>query len=184
MKINMKESIKSLCVFCGSAPGKNDHYVKMATSLGAILAAQNITLVYGGATIGVMGALADGVLNGGGKVIGVIPKSLVDYEIAHPGLTELHVVEGMHERKQMMYELSDAFLSLPGGMGTLDEMFEILTWAQLKYHNKPCYLLNFEGFFDSLLTYLKHAHNEGFIKAEHMQLLKEINNLEELKNHL
>ncbi len=176
--------MKTLCVFCGSAPGKNENYVKMATKLGEILAAQNITLVYGGATIGVMGAVADGVLNGGGKVIGIIPKSLVEYEIAHPGLSELHVVEGMHERKKMMYELSDAFLSLPGGMGTLDEMFEILTWAQLKYHNKPCYLLNFEGFFDSLLSYLKHAHTEGFIKAEHMHLLKEIKDIEEFKKLL
>ena len=176
--------MSTLCIFCGSAPGKNENYVLMATKLGEFLAKQKITLVYGGATIGVMGAVADGVLNGGGKVIGVIPKSLVDYEIAHPGLTELHIVEGMHERKKMMYELSDAFLSLPGGMGTLDEMFEILTWAQLKYHNKPCYLLNFEGFFDSLLSYLKHAHAEGFIKVEHMRLLKEIKDIEELEKLL
>jgi uncharacterized protein (TIGR00730 family) len=176
--------MKSLCVFCGSATGTTPKYVEMARKFGEWLAKNDITLVYGGATIGVMGAVADGVLNGGGKVIGVIPKSLVDYEIAHPGLTELHVVEGMHERKALMYKLSDAFVSLPGGMGTLDEMFEILTWAQLKYHNKPCYLFNFDGFFDSLLSYLHHAHNEGFIKAEHMKLLKEIKDIESLVNEM
>lgn len=176
----MEKKIKSLCVFCGSAPGQSPKYVEMARKLGEWLAKNEITLVYGGATIGVMGAVADGVMNGGGKVIGVIPQSLVDYEIAHPGLTELHVVSGMHERKAMMYNLSDAFVSLPGGMGTLDEMFEILTWAQLKYHNKPCYLFNFDGFFDSLLAYLHHAHNEGFIKNEHMKLLKEIKKIEDL----
>lgn len=176
--------MKSLCVFCGSAAGLSPKYTAMARSLGEWLAARDITLVYGGATIGVMGAVADGVLNGGGKVIGVIPKTLVDYEIAHPGLSELHVVDGMHERKKMMYDLSDGFLSLPGGMGTLDEMFEILTWAQLKYHAKPCYLFNYEGFFDSLLSYLHHAHNEGFIKAAHMELLQEIKDIEELKKLL
>jgi len=176
--------MKSLCVFCGSATGTTPKYVEMARKLGEWLAKNDITLVYGGATIGVMGAVADGVMNGGGKVIGVIPQSLVDYEIAHPGLTELHIVSGMHERKAMMYNLSDAFVSLPGGMGTLDEMFEILTWAQLKYHNKPCYLFNFDGFFDSLLAYLHHAHNEGFIKGEHMKLLKEIKKIEELSVEL
>lgn len=180
----MEKRMKSLCVFCGSAPGQSPKYVEMARKLGEWLAKNDITLVYGGATIGVMGAVADGVMNGGGKVIGVIPQSLVDYEIAHPGLTELHVVSGMHERKAMMYNLSDAFISLPGGMGTLDEMFEILTWAQLKYHNKPCYLFNFDGFFDSLLAYLHHAYNEGFIKSEHMKLLKEIKKIEDLSVEL
>lgn len=176
--------MKSLCVFCGSAPGKSPEYVEVARRLGEMLAENDVRLVYGGATIGVMGAVADGVLNKGGKVIGVIPQSLVDYEIAHPGLSELHVVSGMHERKAMMYELSDAFISLPGGMGTLDEMFEILTWAQLKYHNKPCYILNQGGFFDSLLSYLKHAHQEGFIKEAHMELLKEIKDIDELQKLL
>lgn len=176
--------MKSLCVFCGSAPGKSPEYIALARRLGEMLAENNVTLVYGGATIGVMGAVADGVLNKGGKVIGVIPQSLVDYEIAHPGLTELHVVSGMHERKAIMYELSDGFISLPGGMGTLDEMFEILTWAQLKYHNKPCYILNQTGFFDSLLSYLKHAHQEGFIKEAHMELLKEIKDVEQLQKLL
>lgn len=173
--------MKSLCVFCGSAPGKNPTYVETARKLGEMLADMGITLVYGGATIGVMGAVADGVMNKGGKVIGVIPQSLVDYEIAHPGLTELHIVDGMHERKKLMYDLSDGFLSLPGGMGTLDEMFEILTWAQLKYHDKPCFILNQNGFYDSLLSYLKHAHNEGFIKEQHMSLLKEIKDIEECR---
>ncbi|MGZ3788975.1 MAG: LOG family protein [Bacteriovorax sp.] len=166
--------MKRLCVFCGSAEGFSPVYLEMAKQLGELMAKNNVGLVYGGATIGVMGAIADSVLSHGGVVIGVIPKTLVDYEIAHKGLTELHVVEGMHERKKMMYDLSDAFLSLPGGMGTLDEMFEILTWSQLKIHSKPCFLYNFQGFFDSLLSYLGHAHKEGFIKPQHLAMLEEI----------
>ncbi len=170
--------MKKLCVFCGSASGNSPAYIEMARAFGAMMAKNNVALVYGGATIGVMGAIADSVLANGGTVIGVIPKTLVDYEIAHRGLTELHVVETMHERKKMMYDFSDAFLSIPGGMGTLDEMFEILTWAQLKLHNKPCFIYNFQGFYDSLLEYLRHSNKEGFIKQEHMSLLKEIKDSE------
>lgn len=166
--------MKKLCVFCGSASGNHPLYLETARMLGEMMARENIALVYGGATIGVMGAVADSVLVHGGVVIGVMPKVLVNYEIAHKGLTELHVVEDMHSRKKMMYDRSDAFISLPGGMGTLDEMFEILTWSQLQLHNKPCFIYNLNGFYDSLLEYLRHSHKEGFIKAEHLKLLSEI----------
>ncbi len=172
--------MKRLCVFCGSAEGSSPAYLTMARALGIFMAKNNIALVYGGATIGVMGAVADAVLEAGGQVIGVIPETLVNYEIAHRGLTELHIVTGMHERKKMMYDCSDAFLSLPGGMGTLDEMFEILTWSQLKLHSKPCFIYNFQGFYDSLLAYLRHAHSEGFIKVEHLSMLEEIKDSEGL----
>lgn len=166
--------MKKLCVFCGSAEGKTPAYLEMARQLGETMAKNDVALVYGGASIGVMGAIADAVLAHGGKVIGVIPKSLVEYEIAHKDLTELHIVEDMHQRKKLMYDKSDAFLSLPGGMGTLDEMFEILTWSQLKLHSKPCYIYNFMGFYDSLLAYLNHSHEQGFIKLEHLSMLSEI----------
>ena len=173
--------MKMHCVFCGSAEGSSPKYLEMARSLGEFMAQNNIGLVYGGATIGVMGAVADAVLSTGGVVIGIIPKTLVNYEIAHPGLTELHIVEGMHERKKMMYDKSHAFLSLPGGMGTLDEMFEILTWSQLKLHEKPMFIYNFQGFYDSLLEYLRHANKEGFIKPAHMELLQELKDSASLK---
>ncbi|MDD4976405.1 MAG: TIGR00730 family Rossman fold protein [Bacteriovorax sp.] len=166
--------MKKLCVFCGSADGSSPAYLEMAMSLGKMMAQKEIALVYGGASIGVMGAIADSVLAHGGAVIGVIPKTLVDYEIAHKGLTELHIVDDMHQRKKLMYDKSDAFLSLPGGMGTLDEMFEILTWSQLKIHSKRCFIYNFLGFYDSLLAYLDHSHKEGFIKAQHLSMLEEI----------
>lgn len=166
--------MKKLCVFCGSAEGNSPAYMEMAHSLGTMMAKNNIALVYGGASIGVMGTIADAVLANGGAVIGVIPKTLVNYEIAHKNLTELHIVEDMHQRKKMMYDRSDAFLSLPGGMGTLDEMFEILTWSQLKLHSKSCFIYNFMGFYDSLLAYLNHSHKEGFIKTPHLEMLEEI----------
>lgn len=172
--------MKKLCVFCGSASGKSPIYVEAARALGEMMAKNHVALVYGGATIGVMGALADSVLTHGGAVIGVMPKVLVDYEIAHKKLTELHVVEDMHSRKKMMYDRSDAFLTLPGGMGTLDEMFEILTWSQLKLHNKSCFVYNLNGFYDSLLEYLRHSHSEGFIRPEHLKLLIEIKQEAEL----
>jgi hypothetical protein len=166
--------MKKLCVFCGSADGNSPAYLEMARSLGEMMAKNNVALVYGGASIGVMGTIADAVLAHGGVVIGVIPQSLLSLEIAHKDLTELHVVEDMHQRKKLMYDRSDAFLSLPGGMGTLDEMFEILTWSQLKLHSKPCFIYNFMGFYDSLLAYLHHSHKEGFIKEQHLHLLEEI----------
>lgn len=166
--------MKKLCVFCGSAEGFSPVYLDMAKKLGTMMAENNIALVYGGASIGVMGAIADAVLASGGTVVGVIPKCLVDYEIAHKNLTEIHYVEDMHQRKKLMYDHADAFLSIPGGMGTLDEMFEVLTWSQLKLHSKPSFIYNFQGFYDSLLAYLSHSHKEGFIKVQHLNMLTEI----------
>lgn len=178
--------MKRLCVFCGSAKGSNqknpNRYIEQALRVGELIAEQKIGLVYGGATVGVMGALANAVLEKGGDVVGVIPKSLIEYEVAHYKVTKLHIVEDMHERKRMMYDFSDAFLVLPGGMGTLDEMFEILTWSQLKLHSKPIYILNEFGFYDSLLEYIRHSHNEGFIKKEHLQLLQELKKAEDVLN--
>lgn len=176
--------MKKLCIFCGSASGHTSKYLQLGTRIGELLAKNGITLVYGGASIGLMGAIADSVLTNGGTVIGVIPKTLVDYEVAHSGLSHLFVVDNMHQRKQLMYDHADAFLSLPGGMGTLDEMFEVLTWTQLKYHQKPSYVFNFEGFYDSLLSYLRHSQSEGFIKEEHLNLLREIKDLEALEKIL
>ncbi len=176
--------MKRLCVFCGSARGSNkenpNRYIDQAKKVGELIASQKIGLVYGGATIGVMGTLANAVLEKGGDVVGVIPKSLIEHEIAHYKVTKLHIVEDMHERKRMMYDFSDAFLVLPGGMGTLDEMFEIVTWSQLKLHSKPIYILNEFGFYDSLLEYIRHSHNEGFIKKEHLQILIELKKAEDV----
>ena len=176
--------MKNLCVFCGSSEGSHSGYMELGTKIGELLVKHNIGLVYGGASVGVMGAIADSVMKNGGRVIGIIPQSLVDYEVAHAGLTELHVVDSMHQRKQLMYDNADAFLSLPGGMGTLEEMFEVLTWSQLKYITKKSYVFNYNGFYDSLLSYLKHSSAEGFIRQEHLELLKEIKDIESLENVL
>lgn len=172
--------MKRLCVFCGSAPGNSEKYIQQAKKIGLLMAQNQIGLVYGGGNVGIMGALADAVMAGLGEVIGVIPKILVDYEVAHQHLTKLHIVEDMHERKRMMYDFSDAFLILPGGMGTLDEMFEILTWSQLKLHNKPIYILNEFGFYDHLLKYIEHSQNEGFIKKEHANLIRVLESSDEI----
>lgn len=163
--------MKSVCVFCGSNPGARPSYGAAAQSLGEALAARGLSLVYGGAHVGMMGTVADTVLRGGGSVLGVIPAFLAAKEIAHPGLTELRVVASMHERKALMAERADAFVALPGGFGTLDELFEILTWAQVGLHQKPCGLLNVDGFFDGLITYLDHAVKEQLLKAEHRDML-------------
>nr|BDT29937.1 TIGR00730 family Rossman fold protein [Bacteriovorax sp. HI3] len=176
--------MKNLCIFCGSASGQGSKYLELGHAIGELLVKNNVGLVYGGASIGLMGAIADSVLKNKGRVIGVIPQALVDYEVAHSGLTQLHVVDNMHQRKQLMYDNADAFLSLPGGMGTLDEMFEVLTWTQLKYHQKPSYILNFEGFYDSLLSYLRHSNAEGFIKGEHLNLLHELKTLNDVEKIL
>lgn len=166
-------SMQRVCVFCGSAAGNKLEYLAAARELGATLANRGLELVYGGASIGLMGALADGALAAGGRVIGVMPESLVSREIAHCGLTELHVVATMHERKATMADLSDAFIALPGGFGTLDEFCEILTWAQLGMHRKPCGLLNIAGFYDFFLTFLDQATDQGFVKPSHRSLLLE-----------
>ena len=160
-------SLRRICVFCGSNRGRHSAYAAAAVELGEELARRKIELVYGGGRVGLMGLLADTVLAGGGHVIGVIPQSLMDKEVGHRGLPDLRVVRSMHERKALMAELADGFLALPGGLGTLEEFFEVLTWAQLGLHAKPCALLNVNGFFDPLLRLLDHAVDEKFLKSGH-----------------
>jgi uncharacterized protein (TIGR00730 family) len=165
------QQVQRACVFCGSSPGALPVYTEVTEDLGQLLVEHDITLVFGGATVGLMGRLADTVLSEGGEAIGVIPQSLVDREIAHLGLTDLHVVDTMHERKARMADLSDGFLALPGGLGTLDELFEIYTWAQLGLHRKPIGILNVEGYFDGLLSFLEHAAAERFVREDHRAML-------------
>jgi len=156
-----------VCVFCGSSSGANPHYTAMAQHVGAILARRELTLVYGGGNVGLMGVLADAVLGHGGRVIGVIPQALMDLEVGHTGLGDLRIVESMHERKALMAELSDGFIALPGGIGTLEEFCEVLTWAQLGMHAKPCGLVNVGGYYDHLITFLDHTVRERFFRPEH-----------------
>jgi hypothetical protein len=163
--------LTSVCVFCGSAAGARPEYAAAARALGAELARRGQTLVYGGGHVGMMGAVADAVLAGGGQVVGVIPQHLMRPEVAHQGLTELHVVDTMHTRKRLMAERSDAFVVLPGGYGTLEEMFEVITWLQLRLHAKPVGLLNVEGYYDALLAFLRHAAGESFIAPSAWDLL-------------
>ena len=163
--------MRRICVYCGSSTGAHAGYAEAAIELADTLVRHDYELVYGGASRGIMGILADAVLERGGKVHGVIPKMLVDREIAHSGLTELHVVTSMHERKSMMAALADGFIALPGGFGTLEELIEILTWAQLRYHDKPCGVINVRGYFDGLLAYLDQAVGEGFLRPENRRLL-------------
>jgi uncharacterized protein (TIGR00730 family) len=152
-----------ICVFCGSSEGNRPVYRERASEVGRALAERNIGVVYGGGNTGLMGALADAALVAGGEVIGVIPRRLAEREVAHAGLTQLHVVETMHERKALMTELSDAFLTLPGGFGTLDELFEAITWRQLGFHDKRCGILDIDGYFDGLLAFVDRAVSDGFI---------------------
>jgi uncharacterized protein (TIGR00730 family) len=163
--------MKRIVVFCGSSPGRRPAYVAAAQSLGRLLAARGIGVVYGGASIGLMGALADSALAAGGEVIGVIPSGLFPAEIPHAGLTEQHVVTTMHERKALMAELSDAVIALPGGTGTLDELFEMFTWSQLGLHRQPIGLLDVEGYWQPLLAFMDHMAQERFIAAEHRDTL-------------
>ncbi len=163
--------MNSVCVFCGSSTGNDPSYAEAAQRLGRVLAERDITLVYGGGHVGLMGIVADAALGAGGEVIGVMPKSLVDREIGHTGLTKLHVVRSMHERKATMSELSEGFVALPGGNGTLEEFFEVLTWAQLGEHGKPCGLLNVAGYFDPLLTVFDQMVDRAFLKAAHRELV-------------
>lgn len=151
--------------------GARPEYADAALQLADVLVENELELVYGGAAVGIMGVIAGRVLQQGGKVYGVIPKFLQDREIAHAGLTELHIVSSMHERKTMMADLSDAFVALPGGFGTLEEIIEILTWSQLRFHDKPCGVLNIRGYFDHLLKYLDHAVAEGFLRPENREML-------------
>ncbi|MGH8224257.1 MAG: TIGR00730 family Rossman fold protein [Woeseiaceae bacterium] len=163
--------MKRICVYCGSNAGRRSGYAAAARELATLLAQNRIGLVYGGAAKGLMGVLADAVLEAGGEAIGVIPRQLMEKEIGHAGLTELHVVDSMHERKTKMALLSNGFVALPGGYGTLEEIIEVLTWGQLKFHAKPCGLLNVDGFFDPLLSYLDRARTEGFLTRQHREML-------------
>ena len=163
--------MKRVCVFCGSNPGVREDYRNSAQALARALAGRGLGLVYGGGNVGLMGMLADSMLQAGGEVIGVIPRSLVAKEVAHHGVTELRIVDTMHERKALMNDLSDAFIALPGGFGTLDELFEILTWSQLGIHGKPSGLLNVAGYYDRLLAMLDHAVAERFLRPAHRELV-------------
>jgi uncharacterized protein (TIGR00730 family) len=170
---------KSIGVFCGSANGARPAYLDAARELGRSIAQKGHGLVFGGASVGTMGVVADAALAEGGAVIGVIPDVIMDREIGHGGLTELHVVRTMHERKALMASRSDAFIALPGGFGTLDEFIEIVTWAQLKIHAKPCVLLNVDGYYDRLLQFLDFAVDEGFIKPENRRLVQVASSVKE-----
>lgn len=162
---------KRVCVFCGSSAGLSKRYAEAARATGRAIAASGFGLVYGGGRVGLMGHLADAALAAGGEVVGVIPKALFERELGHTGVTELRVVRSMHERKAVMADLSDAFLALPGGFGTLDEFCEVLTWAQLGLHRKPCGLLNIDGFFDPLLALFDRAVRDGFLAKAHRALV-------------
>ncbi|MDY6844804.1 MAG: TIGR00730 family Rossman fold protein [Thermodesulfobacteriota bacterium] len=173
--------MKRICVNCGSSPGFNPCYMEMAKRLGQTLADHHYELVYGGTNVGLMGRVADTVLEAGGVVRGVIPESFA-HDISHQGLTELYVVGSMHERKTMMFDLSDAFVGLPGGFGTLEELTELLTWAQLGLHSKPCGLINVDGYFNLLLSFIENAVSNGFIKQEHREMLLVSEDPEDLLN--
>jgi uncharacterized protein (TIGR00730 family) len=165
-----ENALRRVCVFCGSSPGVRPSYLDAARALGRAIARRGLGLVYGGASVGLMGAVADAALAEGAEVIGVLPRSLRDREIAHRDLTELHVVDSMHTRKAMMAERADAFVALPGGLGTFEELFEILTWRQLGLHDKPAGLLDVEGYWDPLRALLVRSEREGFLRTEHLRL--------------
>lgn len=167
----MMRSIKSLCVYCGSSLGASSAYAAAARAMAKELVEHNIALVYGGGKIGLMGVVADAVMDLGGEATGVIPKALLDKEVGHHGLTRLHVVKDMHERKAMMAELSDGFIAMPGGIGTLEELFEVLTWSQLGLHEKPIGLFNVDGFYDGLIRFIQHLVEQRFLRSEQAGLL-------------
>jgi uncharacterized protein (TIGR00730 family) len=172
--------LRRICVFCGASPGHDPAFVAAARAVGARLAERGIGIVYGGGRVGLMGALADAALDASGEVIGVIPQGLVDRELAHPGLTELHIVATLHERKAVMADLSDAFIALPGGLGTLEELAEVTSWAQLGLHTKPIGLFDVGGYWDSLVAWLDRAAENGFLAADHRGLLDRATDLDAL----
>lgn len=163
--------MKSICVYCGSSLGIASHYADAARALAKKMVEDNLALVYGGGNVGLMGIIADEVLRLGGEATGVIPQALMEKEVGHRTLTRLHIVKDMHERKAMMAELSDSFIAMPGGIGTLEELFEALTWSQLGFHEKPIGLLNVLGFYDGLISFMHHLVTQGFLKPEHASLL-------------
>jgi len=166
-----RANFNRLCVFCGSSKGARETYTHTAQILGRELAARGIEIVYGGGNVGLMGIVADAVLAAGGRAIGVIPEALMARELGHAGIQDLRVVKTMHERKALMAELADGFIAMPGGIGTYEEFFEVLTWAQLGLHAKPCALLNVDGFYDPVLRLLDHAVEERFVRASHRELV-------------
>lgn len=163
--------MKSLCVYCGASPGVAPLYAEAARALARAMADERIALVYGGGNIGLMGIIADEMLRLGGTVTGVIPQALMEREVGHTGLTHLHVVADMHQRKALMAELADGFIAMPGGIGTLEELFEALTWSQLGLHDKPIGLLNAQGFYDDLIKFMQHLVTQGFLQSRHASLL-------------
>ncbi|MBL8028902.1 MAG: TIGR00730 family Rossman fold protein [Fibrobacteres bacterium] len=170
-------NLKSIAVYCGSSPGLLPEYATVAEELGKFLAKNSITLVYGGSSVGLMKIVADNVLQGGGKVIGVIPEAIAK-KVVHPNLTELHITADMHARKKMMFDLADAFIAMPGGIGTLEEIFEVLTWSQLGFHSKPCAFLNIAGYYHKLFDFLKHSVDHRFVKQEHLDMFQISNTVE------
>ncbi|TNE83975.1 MAG: TIGR00730 family Rossman fold protein [Deltaproteobacteria bacterium] len=164
-------NFRRLAVYCGSSVGQRVAYRDAAEALGRTLAERDITLVFGAGRVGLMGAIADAVLDAGGEAYGVIPEKLMDLELAHPNLTELYVVQGMHPRKLLMGQLADGFIAMPGGYGTFEELFEVITWTQLNYHLKPVGLLNVDGYYDKLIDFLDHARDEGFVRGIHRDML-------------
>jgi len=176
--------INSLAVFCGSKNGNNPVYVNHAKELGKLLAKKNITLIYGGGSTGIMGAVADAMMEGGGKVIGIITKKLVDWEHQHTGITDLSVVDDMHIRKQRMYDLCDAAVILPGGVGTLDEFFEMVTWNQLSIHDKKIYIINSDNFFDFLLKHIQQMEKQGFLYESVLERITVLDEPEQLLQYL
>jgi len=176
--------MKRLAIYCGSATPADPLYIDLARRIGTTLARRGIGVVYGGGRLGLMGAIADSALSAGGEVIGVIPKALVDAEVAHRGLTELHVVGGMHERKQKFTDLSDGFVTIPGGTGTMDELWEALSWAQLGYHTDPVGLLNAAGYYDHLIAFWEKMGEVGFLRAQHRDLLIVADTLDDLLDRM
>ena len=176
--------INSLAVFCGSKSGNNHVYIQHAKELGTILAKNNITLIYGGGSTGVMGAIANAMMENGGKVIGVIPQALVDREHQHEGITELSIVDDMHVRKKKMYDLCDAAIILPGGVGTMDEFFEMVTWNSLSIHDKKIYILNSANYFDFLLKYIRLMETQGFLYESVMERITVIDDPEQLRQYI
>lgn len=172
--------MKRIAVYCGSSSGSNDLFKIKAEIMGKALAKNNIELVYGGAKVGLMGAVANGALNNGGNAIGVLPRFLAEKELEHTSLTEIHLVDTMHERKFKMADLSDGFIALPGGFGTMEELFEVLTWAQLSLHKKPVALLNVNGYYDALLQFIKVMNRDGFLKDDYLDLLIVSNDVDDL----
>lgn len=172
--------MKRICVFCGSSFGNKSEYLEKAIELGKAIASKNIELVYGGAKVGLMGKIASTVLEEDGEVIGIIPKDLFEKEVAMTDLKDLRVVNSMHERKSLMAKLSDGFIAMPGGFGTFEEIFEVITWGQLNFHKKPCGLLNICGYYDNLIKFLDNSVKEGFIKAEHRSMIIIENDVETL----